>query len=358
MDDFRSCLLLADELDSLPKKSIRFNYNPFFAMEARHKLAARTPPPFRRALLAWYEHNRRDLPWRKTSDPYRIWISEIMLQQTRVAAVLPRYENFLRRFPSVKKLASAKIDSVLAEWSGLGYYHRARNLHAAARMVARERGGEFPETSKAWSDLPGIGRYTAAAISSIAFNEPVAVLDGNVERVLNRLLGNGHSRQESWNAAQELLDRKRPGDFNQAIMELGATICVPGEPLCSKCPVRNFCRTRGRGESGRRRPRQQKVSAAFVLASRGDSILLTRRSTVNRLMPGMWELPQAGNSFRRSDVLFTLRHSITVTDYTIAVVAQTPVREQTARWVRTSQINRLPLTGLARKILRRARIIE
>ena len=191
-------------------------------------------PQLRRTLLRWYDENRRDLPWRNTRDPYRVWISEIMLQQTRVAAVRPRYDKFLQRFPSVEKLASARLAFVLAEWSGLGYYRRARCLHAAAKVIARERHGSFPQSSEDWRKLPGIGRYTAAAIASIAFDEPVAVLDGNVERVLRRLLHSAHSNRHSWSAAQRLLDRERPGDFNQAIMELGATICLPGEPRVRK----------------------------------------------------------------------------------------------------------------------------
>src|SRR5262249_37530152 len=174
---------------------------------------------FRRALLVWYDKHRRDLPWRKTRDPYRIWVSEVMLQQTRVAVVVPRYEQFLVRFPSVKKLASAREASVLAEWSGLGYYHRARNLHLAAKILARA--GKFPQTVEPWLSLPGIGRYTAAAVSSIAFNDPAAVLDGNVARILRRLFARSLTWAESWTLAQQLLDSTRPGDFNQAMMELG-----------------------------------------------------------------------------------------------------------------------------------------
>src|ERR1700737_4857785 len=192
-----------------------------FNMELRSPTNFLRLAQLRRPLLAWYDRNRRDLPWRKTRDPYHIWISEIMLQQTRVAAVLPRYEKFLRRFPTVRKLASARVTSVLTEWSGLGYYRRARNLHAAAKEIVREQAGVLPQTADTWRKLPGIGRYTSAAIASIAFGEPVAVLDGNVARVLRRLLGS-NSERESWNAAQQILDRKRPGDFNQAIMELGA----------------------------------------------------------------------------------------------------------------------------------------
>src|SRR6266498_1927159 len=209
-------------------------------MASRVHLGPHQLPRLRGALLSWYDKNKRDLPWRKTREPYHIWISEIMLQQTRVAAVVLRYSQFLQKFPSVEKLAVARQTAVLAEWSGLGYYRRARNLHTTAKIIVRE--GKFPATAQDWMNLPGIGRYTAAAISSIAFNEPVAVLDGNVERVLRRLAGRAQSSAQSWRAAQSLLDRDRPDDFNQAMMELGATICVPGEPLCVECPIRKFCR--------------------------------------------------------------------------------------------------------------------
>jgi A/G-specific adenine glycosylase len=328
-----------------------------FNMELRSPTNFLRLAQLRRPLLAWYDQNRRDLPWRKTRDPYHIWISEIMLQQTRVAAVLPRYEKFLRRFPTVRKLASARVTSVLAEWSGLGYYRRARNLHAAAREIVRERAGVLPQTADTWRKLPGIGRYTSAAIASIAFGEPVAVLDGNVDRVLRRLLGS-NSERESWNAAQQILDRKRPGDFNQAIMELGATICVPGEPFCSQCPIATFCRTRGRGRPRSITPKQRKVSSSFALATRGDSVFLVQRHANKSLMAGMWELPTVDSPVRSSKVLFTVRHSITGTDYFVSVMAQSDPPMARGTWVKYARANKLPLTGLATKILRKANIIE
>ena len=194
-----------------------------------------TPTALRRKLLTWYDANRRDLPWRQTRDPYHIWLSEIMLQQTRVAAVIGYYQRFVQRFPTVESLASASEADVLAQWSGLGYYRRARMLLAAAHVIVAEYGGQLPRTASELRKLPGIGRYTAAAIASIAFGEPVAVVDGNVERVLSRVEGLtlGSSTQQSayWDRAQQWLSRKRPGDFNQAMMELGATVCLPGEPL-------------------------------------------------------------------------------------------------------------------------------
>jgi A/G-specific adenine glycosylase len=324
-------------------------------MESSVQLDSRRLAELRRSLLTWYGNNRRDLPWRRTRDPYHIWVSEIMLQQTRVAAVLVRYAEFLKRFPSVQKLASAREASVLAEWSGLGYYRRARNLHAAAKIVARA--GNFPQNSQIWRALPGIGRYTAAAVASIAFNEPVAVLDGNVERVLMRLLGGAHSAEKLWNSAQELLDHERPGDFNQAMMELGATVCLPGQPRCSNCPIRKFCRTRGRGRVINRKPRQQRREVTYSLARRQNSVLLVCRSKSSSLMPSMWELPELASRKASDKLLFSLRHSITITDFSVGVVGRKPPGP-TGTWVRISRLSALPLTGLAKKILRRAGIIQ
>src|ERR1700739_733218 len=204
-------------------------------------LATKRLPAFRRALLRWYDHNRRDLPWRKTRDPYRIWLSEIMLQQTRVAAVLDHYRTFLQRFPSVEALAVAPEEAVLAAWSGLGYYRRARMLHQCAKELAEKHGGRFPQSAEALRALPGIGRYTASAIASIAFHEPTAVVDGNVERVVQRLTGRELAAEEIWRKAQSLLSTSRPGDFNQSMMELGATVCLPRVPRCLTCAVQNWC---------------------------------------------------------------------------------------------------------------------
>src|SRR3954470_19142878 len=200
-------------------------------MNARYALGETShAQEFRAKLLSWYDAHARDLPWRKDRDPYRVWVSEIMLQQTRVAAVIEHYHAFLRRFPTVEKLAAARDSSVLATWSGLGYYRRARMMHAAAKVIVRELGREFPATAEALRALPGIGRYTSAAIASIAFGEPVAVVDGNVERVLHRISGDRLPGEKVWIAAEEGLDRERPGDFNQAMMELGATVCTPRSP--------------------------------------------------------------------------------------------------------------------------------
>lgn len=308
------------------------------------------PGLFRSRLLAWYGHNRRDLPWRNSRDPYRVWLSEIMLQQTRVAAVLEHYQRFLQRFPTLASLAAARQSSVLAEWSGLGYYRRARMLHASAKRVMREHGGTLPGTAATLRSLPGIGRYTAAAIASIAFGEPVAVVDGNVERVLQRLLGRDLSPPQLWVVAQKLLSRERPGDFNQALMELGATLCLPGQPLCTACPVREFCCTRGRRKTGPSTARQRRREIHYALNCQKGRVFLLRRANDSSLMPGMWELPEIPDRMPTAD--FTVRHSITVTNYTVHVSRVPAGPYPSGEWVTLSRLRRLPLTGLARKILR------
>ena len=317
---------------------------------------------FRERLLGWYRRHRRGLPWRNTRNPYRIWVSEIMLQQTRVAAVLSHYKDFLRRFPSVKKLAAARASSVLAAWSGLGYYARARGLRAAAKVIVRKRRGRFPRSAQELRALPGIGRYTAAAIASIAFGRAEALVDGNVARVLRRLSGTQAPERELWRQAQSLLSRHSPGDFNQAMMELGATVCLPGAPRCDRCPVFAWCRTRGATPSRAALPRSKKQQVAFSLAARKDAVLLTRRAPDASLMPRMWELPQTparnGASGKKPAVLFRLRHSITDTDYQVTVLRGAPRASHANEcWVRLSRLPRLPLTGLARKILRRSNLL-
>ncbi len=314
---------------------------------------------FRACLLRWYRVHRRSLPWRHTSDPYRIWVSEIMLQQTRVAAVLEHYRVFLQRFPDISTLATAPLADVLAAWSGLGYYRRARSLHAAARQVAQDNGGQLPRTVEHLLLLPGFGRYTAAAVASIAFGQPAAVLDGNVERVLRRLLGtsDGNTKQ-LWNVAETLLSRRSPGDFNQAMMELGATVCLPGEPLCNACPVKHWCATRG-SLPNRPQPLRTSREIAVLLARKKGSVLLVRRPESASVMPGLWELPPAGQTHSANGAapVLVVRHAIMQTTYRVTVLKGRPLRQPgakwAAKWVDEQQAFRLPLTGLARKILRR-----
>lgn len=312
---------------------------------------------FQEQLLRWYDRNRRDLPWRADRDPYRVWLSEIMLQQTRVTAVLEHYRRFLRRFPTVQKLAGAREASVLAAWSGLGYYRRARMLHAAARTLVRRHAGRFPENAADLRRLPGIGRYTAPAIASIAFGQPVAVVDGNVERVLTRVTGESLAGEKLWQAAEQLLNRERPGDFNQAMMELGATICLPRQPRCLHCPVFGVCAARGHLQTKKKKTRQQRRQIWYALDHRNHATLLVRRPPHASLMPGMWELPEISGKNRKTQLSFSLRHSITMTDYLVRVVQGPAPGEVEGRWLPKSRIAHLPLTGLARKILRTANII-
>jgi A/G-specific adenine glycosylase len=317
---------------------------------------------FRRKLLSWYRAHARDLPWRESRDPYRIWVSEIMLQQTRVAAVIEHYHEFLRRFPRVESLAAARESSVLAAWSGLGYYRRARMLHAAAKIISREHDGGFPRTAEQLRELPGIGRYTAAAIASIAFGEPVAVLDGNVERVLLRLSGNPLAGERLWDAASCLLDAHHPGDFNQAMMELGAMVCTPRAPMCLTCPVMDFCATRGEMKTAEKAAPQKKREIHYALICRGHNshsseIFLVRRARDASLMAGMWELPEMTRRNGTADPAFTVRHSITVTDYTVRVWRCNSSEQHNGKWVVTNKLPSVALTGLARKILRKAEIL-
>lgn len=304
----------------------------------------------RRSLLGWYDSAKRDLPWRGQRDPYRVWVSEIMLQQTRVAVVVPYYQRFIRRFPTLRDLAKARESEVLALWSGLGYYRRARMLHRAARQVMEKFEGKMPVTSSNLRALPGIGRYTAAAIASICYHERSAVVDGNVERVLDRLHGNILPNTEHWRLAQELIPPVRPGDFNQAMMELGATVCTPLSPQCSACPLRSLCRQQGAiASSGR--PRRAKRILRYILDRRATQVRLVQRQPMERLMPNMWELPAADGS---GEVVLRLRHAITATDYAVEVRHG---RATDGKYVSLSRLTHLPLTGLARKILRKSALL-
>jgi A/G-specific adenine glycosylase len=251
-------------------------------------------------LLSWFDRHRRDLPWRRTSEPYKIWLSEVMLQQTRVETVLPFYHRFLARFPTVADLARAELEEVLALWSGLGYYRRARQLHAAARQIAAA--GDFPTTEEGLRSLPGVGAYTAAAVASIAFGVAVPVMDGNVERVLSRVLAlgeeprSGGARRQLLAAAAELLDPRRPGDSNQALMELGATLCTPRRPQCLLCPLLPGCRAAGEGDPERYPLRKLKREAErhrllVAVVANGAGVLLFRRPEDSTLLAGTWELP-------------------------------------------------------------------
>ena len=303
---------------------------------------------FRNLLMRWYRAHARVLPWRGIHDPYATWLSEIMLQQTRVATVIDRYGEFLRRFPTLQALAEAKEDDVLALWSGLGYYRRARMLHRGAQFVVREMEGKLPRTSAELRTLPGVGEYTAAAIGSIAFGERIAVVDGNVDRVLSRLLGLREDRSAAGKArilaeAQKLVppaakpDKSAttmgaatqpnpPGDHNQAMMELGATICLPRQPMCLQCPVVSLCRTRGE-HATEPRGRQQSRLAVHLLALRKHGcvaeVLLERRAADASLMAGMLELPPLPPAaVEGREPVLRLRHAITNTNYVVQVYSE------------------------------------
>lgn len=335
-------------------------------------------------LLAWYDRIRRDLPWRRTRDPWAIWVSEVMLQQTRVETAIPYFERFLIRFPDPAALAAAPIEEVLAQWSGLGYYRRARQLHGAAREVV-ERGG-LPRSSAELERLPGIGPYTAAAIASIAFGEPVPVLDGNVVRVAARLSAEPEdpsraaARGRLLAVAATLLEISRPGDSNQALMELGATVCLPKSPKCGVCPLTEGCVARARGEAesfprARRRPAAVRVrQTAAVVTGHAGTILLVRRAAGEAVLAGLWELPTVeagevsvaesllavryGGRWRLRERAASLRHGVTFRAIELeayrAEWEPAEIAEATAAiWFDPARGAAPALTGATRKLLAR-----
>ena len=252
-------------------------------------------------LLRWFKQNGRDLPWRKTKDPYAIWVSEIMLQQTQVATVLLYYEKFLKTFPTIQALAQASLSKVLKVWEGLGYYSRARHLHQAAQIVVNHWNGKIPDNLKDLLNLPGIGRYTAGAILSIAYNRPAPILDGNVKRVLARLYaisgnpGRGITEGLLWQFSESLIPKGRAGLFNQALMDLGAMICTPKAPQCHKCPVLKFCRAFASGNpegfpSKTPKKKVPHIKAVSAIILRNEKVLLRQRPP-RGLLGGLWEFP-------------------------------------------------------------------
>jgi len=269
------------------------------------KFTPRAVASLRRKLLGWYRANRRDFPWRRGRDPYRVWLAEIMLQQTRIAAVLPYYERFLARFPNATALARARETDVLKFWAGLGYYSRARNLHRAAKEIVREHGGEFPAAYEKTLALPGIGAYTAAAILSIAYDAPHAAVDGNIARVLARVFAiRGYLRApRNWKRLQkmaaQLLPADAPGDWNQALMELGETVCAPRSPNCAACPIARNCKAHALGFAHRlpaprkkRATERVRIAAAVFLDARGRTLLTKLPGAHDSaLFSRMWQFP-------------------------------------------------------------------
>ncbi len=263
-----------------------------------------TRPGFSRPLLAWYDANKRDLPWRRAKDPYAVFVSEMMLQQTQVATVIPYYKRWMSSFPDWMSLAKASEEKVLKRWEGLGYYRRARNLREAARMVVTFFGGRLPDTPETLRALPGVGPYSAGAILSIAFGKPYPLVDGNVIRVYARLfrlkgdLKTGEAHQKLWALAERLLPTHRPGDYNQAVMELGATVCHSAEPLCPLCPLKSRCQAfRARSQDKFPRLAQShptvRVFSAAALVETNGKVLLRRRPDTARWLKGLWEFPSA-----------------------------------------------------------------
>jgi A/G-specific adenine glycosylase len=322
---------------------------------------------FAARLLRWYDAQHRDLPWRRTHDPYPIWVSEIMLQQTRAEAVIPYYQRFLDRFPSAAALAAASEDEVLVRWSGLGYYSRARNLHKAARLMQ----GVFPRGYQAIRQLPGVGDYTAAAIASIAFGLPYAAVDGNVMRVVARLtndpadIGASPTRARFREIAQQWLDRRRAGAFNQAMMELGATVCLPRAPRCGTCPLAALCAARRAGSESQlpvklRKTAPVKMAMTVAVVERRGRLLLWRRAADARRLAGFWELPSPEQlpELSAMPAIGTFRHTITHHHYRVTVRAGGLPRKARAarplRWIPIRTLPSLPLSTTVRKALRLA----
>ena len=323
-----------------------------------------------RLLLAWYARGHRELPWRNTRDPYRVWVSEIMLQQTRAQAVIPYYGRFLERFPTVGALAAAAEDDVLALWSGLGYYSRARNLRRAAERIAAA--GGFPREYAAIRELPGIGDYTAAAVGSIAFDLPYAVLDGNVLRVVARVandasdISSGRTRERFREIAQQWLDPRQPGHFNQALMELGATVCLPRNPLCLVCPLAAGCRARQEGTAAQlpvklRKTEPVHLGGTLLVVRHGGRILLRQRDAAASRMAGFWDLPAPEDlpGAKIGPRIGEIRHTITHHHYTLEVRSATagmPDRDS-FRWFSIAQLAEIPFSTTARKALHLAGIV-
>ncbi len=336
---------------------------------------------FQRSLLAWYARHKRDLPWRKDRDPYRILVSEFMLQQTRVETVIPYFERFLRLFPTIEHLSRARLHKVLKSWAGLGYYARARHLHAAARHICVHLGGKIPQTKVELEKLPGLGTYTAGAVASLAFDEPVAAVDGNVHRVLGRLLRKEilPEKKKLWEeTAETLIPREQAGDFNQAMMELGALICVAVQPRCPLCPVKRFCASSG---APQKRPRPEKkhrdeIWAVYLIEREGRFAIF--KNEERDLLRGLWQFPtvvlkngeEGKTTFRsraavkkrfgleiavrqglpQQDYFFTHIHARILPFLCSAKRIPEGDGRSNMRWVRPENFSRYPISTVMRKI--------
>ncbi len=320
---------------------------------------------FARRLHDWFTKSQRDLPWRRTRDPYRIWLSEVMLQQTRVTAVIPYYERFLERFPDFQSLAAAEESELMVYWSGLGYYSRARNLQKAARKMVEL--GRFPNTYREIRELPGVGDYTAAAVAAIAFGLPHIGLDGNIVRVIARWTAEsgdvrrGETRDRLLEVAQNQLDRRDPSTYKQSLMELGATICLPKGPKCLYCPINDDCGAKLQGLQHTIPIQLKKAQPVFeekvvLWVEQGEKLLLWRRGADSKRLAGFWELPEPGmlTKVQLGEQLGEFSHAIVNHKYRIILI-RAKLRGTTdglPEWVALNQLKELPLSTILRKSLR------
>ena len=326
---------------------------------------------FQKRMLRWYQKTKRDLPWRKTRNPYAIWISEAMLQQTQVKTVIPYYERFLQRFATVQALAKADEQTVLKLWEGLGYYRRARFLHAGAKKIVSEWHGVFPSTAEAIRSLPGVGEYMQGAIGSIAFELPLPLVDGNVKRIFSRIFYGRWKKQpddkDFWELARELMPHKSCGDYNQSLMELGATVCTPKNPSCLMCPVGKACGASSAGkisEASYQSPKTQQPKKYFValLVERGPKLLLRLRSN-EKLLGGLWEFPMLELLDAKNLPADIAKHSTyvgrethTYTHFKQRVEIRTwnhkvLPKNVSGTWIEKNKIAELPLSKINQKIL-------
>jgi A/G-specific adenine glycosylase len=363
------------------RKSIEHGVASFFSASERQLL--------RRRLLAWYARHKRDLPWRQSRDPYRVWISEIMLQQTQVATVGEYFVRFLRSFPNVQHLAAASETDVLREWEGLGYYRRARQLHTAAKKIVGEYGGVFPFEPAELQKLPGIGRYTAGAIASIAFDTRAPILEANTIRLFSRLIayrGDPYSQtgqRPLWHVAEEVLPQKQVAQFNQALMELGSLVCTPSEPKCPACPLSSLCATNAAGLQQQVPPAKPRLTytdlrEAAVIVRKNGSVLV-RQCAADERWAGLWDFPRFsveahGPLFARDELtskvelqtgitcapaihLKTMKHGVTRYRITLDCYRADFLRgriragkQSPVRWLQITQLTSLPLSTTGRKI--------
>ena len=361
-------------------------------IDATHAVAlpsAEWKRSFRRRLIAWYRRHARDMPWRGTRDPYRVWVSEIMLQQTQVATVVPYFERFVAAFPDIPTLAAAEEDEVLRLWEGLGYYRRARQMHKAAGVIVESYDGQFPRDPKAAGGLPGVGRYTAGAILSIAFDAREPILEANTVRLFSRILAfkgdptRADAQRLLWAMAEALLPRRATGRFNQALMELGSQVCLPRGPRCEECPAMALCPTRAAGlqesiPKTKKKPPPEEVREAAVVVRRGAKVLLLRRDETGR-WAGLWDFPRFALASRRADVvrreliekvreitglvirpetrLTTIKHGVTRFRITLECHeaqylrhGKAPENRPEMRWLLPEELETFPLSVTGRKL--------